>query len=296
MGLVSTARVTHATPSAVYSKSVDRNFEDNLPDGCTEQKDIVTQMIDAMEAGLVDVALGGGRRDFIPESVTDEEGKTGHRKDGVNLIERATGLGAQYVYDDTTLAAAALDGTPLLGLFESSPMQYEADRAGEPSLAEITTAAIKALSNDKDGFLLQIEACRVDHANHAGNLAGVVRDGVALAEVIAAADEIADDADTLFIVTADHEHAIAFGGYRWRGSDITGLCIGIDNAGERHNGTPEIADDGKPCTVVGYLNGSGTILREDVAVYAKGPFAHLFDGTIEQSVIFHVMHHPVTAE
>ena len=35
---------------------------------------------------------------------------------------------------------------------------------------------------------------------------------------------------------------------------------------------------------------------EDVAVYAKGPWAHLFDGTLEQNVIFHVMHHAVTAE
>ena len=32
----------------------------------------------------------------------------------------------------------------------------------------------------------------------------------------------------------------------------------------------------------------------DVAVYAKGPFAHLFDGTLEQNVIFHVMHHAAT--
>ena len=34
----------------------------------------------------------------------------------------------------------------------------------------------------------------------------------------------------------------------------------------------------------------------DVALYAKGPWAHLFDGTIEQNVIFHVMDYAVTAE
>lgn len=35
---------------------------------------------------------------------------------------------------------------------------------------------------------------------------------------------------------------------------------------------------------------------EDETVYAKGRWAHLFDGTIEQNVIFHVMHHAATAE
>jgi alkaline phosphatase len=109
--------------------------------------------------------------------------------------------------------------------------------------------------------------------------------------------------------------------------------MAADNAGVEHTGEPLMADDGKPYTVIGYLNGSSSILREDqdwagarpeldndaaqdidyvqqaliplssethsgedVAVYAKGPFAHLYDGTIEQNVVFHVMHHAMTAE
>ena len=149
------------------------------------------------------------------------------------------------------------------------------------------------------------------------------------------ADEMTDDADTLIIVTADHEHAISFNGYCGRGSNILGLCMGIDGSGVGHNGEPELASDGKPYTVAGYLNGPGSVLieqpdgsyfgtrpnvteanatdldypqqalvpkssethaGEDVAVYAKGPWAHLLDGTIEQNVIFHVMHHAATVE
>ena len=41
---------------------------------------------------------------------------------------------------------------------------------------------------------------------------------------------------------------------------------------------------------------SETHSGEDVAVYARGPWAHLFGGVIEQNVIFHVMQHAVTAE
>jgi alkaline phosphatase len=109
----------------------------------------------------------------------------------------------------------------------------------------------------------------------------------------------------------------------------------IDPAGERHLDEPVLADDGKPYTVGGYLNGPGSVLirqpdgqyyggrpvvteeqatdleylqqalipknseshsAEDVAVYAKGPWAHLFEGTVEQNFIFHVMHHAFTSE
>lgn len=332
-GIISTARLTHATPASAYAKSVDRNFEASVPEGCTQQADIATQLLDAMKAGTIDVALGGGRRNFIGKDITDEEGKTGKRAEGENLIDAMKDAGVAYAWDQATFDALPTDGTPVLGLFESSHMKYEADREGEPSLAEMTAAAIKALSNNENGYVLQIEAGRVDHANHAGNLARTVTDGVAFADAVAMADKMTNDEDTLIIVTADHEHAIAFNGYTGRGSDILGLCMNIDGNGEKHSDEPCLADDGKPYTIAGYLNGGGSVLREDmnwagvrpaltqeeatdldytqqalipkssethsgedVAIYAKGPWAHLVDGTMEQSVIFHVMHHALTAE
>ena len=334
-GAVSTARITHATPAAAYAHTVDRNFEASVPEGCTQQADIATQLLEAMKAGTLDVAMGGGRRNFIGEDITDEEGKKGKRAAGQNLIDEFKAAGVAYAWDQASFEAAPTDGTPVLGLFESSHMKYEADRAGEPSLAEMTAAAIKALSakGGDNGFFLQVEAGRVDHANHAGNLARTVADQKAFADAVAMADELTDDADTLIVVTADHEHAIAFNGYCGRGSDILGLCMKIDGAGVKHGNEANMAKDGKPYTVAGYLNGAGSVLREDVnwvgargdltqeeaididynqqaliplssethsgedvAVYAKGPWAHLFDGTIEQNVIFHVMHKAATAE
>lgn len=339
VGVISTARITHATPAAVYAKTANRNWEDSVPEGCTTQKDIAAQLIDQMQAGVIDFAMGGGRRHFAPEGVTTEEGKEGRRKDGANLIETATGMGVQYAWNTETFSGLNLDGsTPVLALFNDSHMEYEADRADddEPSLADMTKAAIEYLSKNENGYYLEIEAGRVDHANHDGNAARVMRDGVAFAEAVAIADELTDDADTLIIVTADHEHAISFNGYCGRGSDILGLCYDVAQQGVKHSDELLLADDGKPYTVIGYLNGTGSVLvkeegandytgsrpevtqeeatdldyvqqalipkssethsGEDVAVYAKGPWAHLFDGTIEQNVIFHVMHHAVNAE
>ena len=336
VGMVSTARITHATPAAVYAKTAHRNWENGVPEGCDGTRDIAVQLIDAIGSGLVDFAMGGGRRNFVPDGAATDEGGKGRRKDGRDLIAEARAAGVQYAWNTETAMALNLDGsTPVLALMEDSHMKYEADRddADEPSLAEMTKMAIEYLSQNEGGYFLEIEAGRVDHANHDGNLARTVRDGVAFNEAIEMADAMTNDEDTLIIVTADHDHAIAFNGYCGRGSNITGLCMKVNRDGLLHTGEPNLAADGRPYTVVGYLNGAGSVLREDmnwagvrpelteeeatdidyvqqaliprssethggvdVAVYAKGPWAHLFDGTIEQNVIFHVMHHAVTAE
>ena len=337
VGVISTARLTHATPAAVYARTVNRDWEDNtaIPEGCA-QKDIAAQLIDQMKAGVIDVAMGGGRAHFLPESVTDAEGKTGKRTDGRDLTEEAKAAGAQVVFADTDFAALTMgNNAPVLGLFEASHMKYEHDRTGEPSLAEMTEAAIKSLSGNENGFYLSIEAGRVDHANHDGNLHRTLTDGVAFNDAIRKALELTNAEDTLIIVTADHEHAITFNGYCGRGSAITGLCMKINEAGVEHTGEANTAKDGKPYTVAGFLNGAGSVLveqadktfagsrpdlteeqatdpdylqqalipmssethtGEDVMVFAQGPWAHLFGGTIEQNVIFHVMHHAVTAQ
>ncbi|WP_108260926.1 alkaline phosphatase [Mangrovicoccus ximenensis] len=77
VGAVSTARLTHATPAAVYAKTANRNWEYEVPADCAGSKDIATQMIDAMEAGTLDVALGGGARGFAPADVATPNGGTG---------------------------------------------------------------------------------------------------------------------------------------------------------------------------------------------------------------------------
>ena len=220
-------RITHATPAAVYARTVNRDWEDNsgLPEGCT-QKDIADQLIDQMKAGVIDVALGGGRQHFLPVGTSDVEEKEGKRTDERNLIEEAQAAGAQVVFGDEDFAALTMGGNaPVLGLFEASHMKYEVDRTGEPSLAEMTEAAIEALSANDQGYYLSIEAGRVDHANHDGNLHRTLTDGKAFADAIAKAMELTNVEDTLIIVTADHEHAITFNGYCGRGSNILGLCM-----------------------------------------------------------------------
>ncbi|WP_119396087.1 alkaline phosphatase [Salinibius halmophilus] len=323
-GVVSTARVTHATPAAAYAFAADRNFEDDsaLSDeqkaaGCV---DIASQALTAD----MEVILGGGRRHFIPAELTDEEGKTGRRTDGRDLTKEWQAQGGEYVWNRDGLMKLDPNADRVLGLFESSHMEYEADRegdaGGEPSLAEMTAAAINVLNKDEDGFFLLVESGRVDHAHHAGNAYRAMMDGVAFAEAVQIATQMTNLEDTLIIVTADHSHTLVMQGYAQRGNPILGLSKGLDSQGNPVT-EPSLAKDGKPYTTIAYVNGPGAVqgerqdlsnvdvedmdfvqqalipmssethTAEDVAIYARGPWAWLIDGTVEQNYIFHVMDH-----
>ena len=326
VGVVSTASVAHATPAAVYSKTANRNWFHDAPEGC---EDIALQLVNQFEAGVIDVALGGGIRDFAPEGTALDNG-TGRRLDGQNLLERLDGLGVQYVHDAETLAAADRN-EPIIGLFANSDMSYQEDRPeSEPSLLDMTVTAIEQLQTNEDGFYLMVEAGRVDHALHGGNAHRAFTDGAIFAETIQAALDMVDLEETLVIVTADHEHVINFQGYCGRGTPITGLCMDIASGQVEHSGEPVLADDGLPYTVVTFGNGAGSVLIEqedgtyagsrpeltqeeatdpdylqqalipmsseshsgvDVGLWATGPWSHLFGGTMDQEMIFHVMNH-----
>lgn len=336
-GVVSTARLTHATPAATYAYSPDRNWEDDkdMPQeakdaGC---KDIASQLIDFDYGNGIEVAMGGGRRSFIPATMADPEDadRTGERQDGRNLTEEWVNQydRSAYVWNKKqfdNIDPASTDH--LLGLFNRSHMEYEADReedsAGEPSLAEMTDKAIDILSKNRKGFFLSVEAGRIDHGHHSGNAYRALHDAIALSEAVQTALEKTDPRETLIIVTADHSHVMSIAGYPQRGNSILGKVVTTDKQGNPSDNVL-LAADGLPYTTLGYANGPGplghtsgvrrvdlnnydteardfrqeslipmyseTHAGEDVAIYAGGPWAHLFRKTQEQSFIYYVMNH-----
>lgn len=270
-GVVSTARLTHATPAAVYAHAANRDWErdTNLPEeaiknGC---KDIARQLVEFPYGDGLEVALGGGRSNFFPVEADDPEdkGEKGGRRDGRNLAEEWTAKGSNHVFVFDRKGFDAIDpatAPKALGLFERSHMEYEADRekdaGGEPSLAEMTEKAIEILRQDRDGFFLMVEAGRIDHAHHGGNAARALKDAQALSEAVAAAKEMTREKDTLIIVTADHGHTLTFSGYPKKGSPILGLATATLEAGSSADGYAR-AGDGKTYTTLGYANGPGTV-------------------------------------
>jgi len=333
-GLVTTARLTHATPATAYAHVPDRNWENdaNMPGaekaaGC---KDIARQFVDFSYGNGIEVAFGGGRRNFLPDTEEGPEGNMGKRTDNRNLIsewqkKHPTG---QYVWNGEMLDSIDPEATgPVLGLFNTNHMQFEADRhsyeGAEPSLEQMTEKALRILQKKEKGYFLYVEGARIDHAHHAGNAYRALTDTIALAKAVEKAVEMTNAQDTLIIVTADHSHVFTLGGKATRGNPVLGKVVQ-----NKSNGEPKSKEDfalsldGKPFTALGYFSGRGAEINqprrdlsavdttardyiqqslvpvrhethsgEDVAIYARGPSAYLIRGVVEENYIFHVMYH-----
>jgi alkaline phosphatase len=326
-GIVSTARITHATPAAMYAHTPHRDWEGdaNMPPeaiaaGC---KDIAQQLAAWPQGDGFEVIFGGGRDRFLPSTMNDPEDqdRKGSRKDGRNLVaewqNRYPNSGA-FVWNKEQFDRLDAMTPHVLGLFERSHMRYEADRlkdnGGEPSLAEMTVKSIDILSQNPNGFFLMVEGGRIDHAHHDGNAYRSLEDMVAFDNAIKVALDKVKLEETLVIVTADHSHTLTISGYPRRGNPILDTIVEPD-------GNAKLGKDGKPITTLGYANGPGAVKEgeprpvpagttapdykqqslvplesethggEDVAIFAGGPWAHLFAGVVEQNYIYHVIEH-----
>lgn len=294
-GIVSTARITHATPAATYSKSADRNWEDNsdIPvaqrdAGCTDialqlvqfEENLKTQYPTAKNVDGIEVVMGGGRRHFLPRDAAANSNDAvsaieGDRTDERNLtVEWQTAYpNGTYITDQAGFDAIDPASTEkVFALFNESHMQYEQDRdndiAGEPSLTEMTTKAIEVLDNNEKGFFLSVESGRIDHSHHAGSAYGALTEAVEFSNAIQAAIDNTNPEETLILVTADHSHVFTIAGYPKRGNPILGKVV---NIGQEQ---PATAGDGLPYTTVGYMNGQGFALFDGEtdadAIYGAG--------------------------
>lgn len=268
-GVVSTARITHATPAACYSHSPERDWECDANLSAAAQgdgfPDIARQLVEFPHGNGLEVVLGGGRGKFLPRNTADPEdaGQTGERKDGRNLVNEwlQQRPRSAYAWNKNQFDAVETARTDrLLGLFERSHMEYEHDRpkdaGGEPSLGEMTSKAIDLLAKNRKGYFLMVEGGRIDHAHHAGNAYRALTETIELAKAVSVALAKTDSRETLIIVTADHSHVFTMAGYPTRGNDILGLVRSNDNRG---NPSDDYVKDklGRPYTTLGYANGPG---------------------------------------
>lgn len=285
-GVVTTARLTHATPAATYAHSPERNWEGDaeLPADAKAAgfPDIARQLIEFRYGDGLEVALGGGRRYFLPNTAPDPEaaGRSGGRKDGRDLTAEWTTRypAAAYVWNKAQFDAIDPAKTRhLLGLFNYSHMEYEYDRpkdaAGEPSLAEMTEKAVELLSRRGNGYFLMVEAGRIDHGHHAGNAHRALADTLALSQAVKAAVAKVDLDDTLIVVSADHSHTMTIAGYPTRGNPILGKVVGNDKQGNR---AADFSKDklGLPYTTIGYANGPGYTGASDAQPEGSKTYPH----------------------
>ncbi|MCE2998512.1 MAG: alkaline phosphatase [Betaproteobacteria bacterium] len=188
IGLVTTATVYDATPAA-FSINV-RSRRDSQ------------QLVDLYAVLRPDVLMGGGADYFMPSAMPG-----GKRRDGRDVIAEFRDGG--HAVARSTAELREVSAPRLLGLFAAGDMAFELDRdpAAEPSTAEMTVAALRALSQDSPrGFVLLVENENTDTAGHANDAPSLMRALWAFDDAVKVALEFQRrNPDTLVIVTGDHE-------------------------------------------------------------------------------------------
>jgi alkaline phosphatase len=275
-GVVSSARITHATPAACYAHTPSRDWEcDNdvkglsAPAYAANFPDIAKQLINFTVPGNssgLEIILGGGSDKFLKaDSATanrpDSGTSSGGRRLDEDLVAKWKSMNPAGAYVTGLAGLKAVNTASVnkvFGLFNKSHMEYEVDRTAvngvarptvfEPSLADMTKTAIEVLRKNRKGYFLHVEAGRIDHGHHAGNAYRALKDTIALSDAVKKAMEMVGP-DTRIVVSADHSHVFTMAGYPQRGNDIMGVVM-VD-------GMPSLDLLGLPYSTLGYANGPG---------------------------------------
>ncbi|MCP4809178.1 MAG: alkaline phosphatase [Proteobacteria bacterium] len=228
VGIVTTDKITGATPSAFTAHRDSRGDIDGI--------------IEDIFATPPEILLGGGQSQLADALVDNED---------FQVLSTA---------DD--LASLVPDGRPVLGLFAGGELEYKLfkpDDSTEPTLAEMTTAALDLLEDDTDGYFLMVEGARIDHASHGQMPDAVHFETSEFAKAVQVAMDRADE-DTVIVVTADHE------------------CGGMYLDGNT-------TEEGYPGTLFHW----GLHTNDDVGVWAQGPRTQWFHEERRQNVWVHTV-------
>lgn len=209
-GFVTTTRVVHATPAALYSHTPDRHWEceskmpaEAIQAGC---KDIARQLIEDLPGRNINVIMGGGRQCLV-SNVTDTPSDpidmwSCVAKDGRNLIhkwaedKRERRLPFAVVQNNGELAKIADDNMAeyVLGIFANGHLMYDHERnngpQGMPSLREMTDRAIQILDRNPKGYVLVVEGGMIDQAHHRGWARRALSETAAMDEAVSSAMEL----------------------------------------------------------------------------------------------------------
>ncbi|XP_043263799.1 alkaline phosphatase isoform X2 [Colletes gigas] len=300
-----------------------------MPKTAGKCKDIARQLVEDLPGRNIKVIMGGGRQVMKTNATGTQfdpiDTWACKRQDGRDLIEEwkrdkvSRKLSFGVVENNEQLSKVDTGKVDyLLGIFANGHINMDWNREkgpkGQPSLEEMTVTALKVLQRSKRGYLLVVEGGLIDFAHHRGHAAQALLETVRFSDAINATLKMIDTNDTLVIVTSDHTHSMSFNGYSERGSNILGVA-----QKSKHDGIPYTTltystggpnnvaytvknnvsvrmDPSEENTTAFTYSQQATIISDeayhgggDVAVYAIGPFAHLFHSVHEQNYVARVI-------
>ncbi|XP_065292500.2 alkaline phosphatase-like isoform X1 [Dermacentor albipictus] len=311
-GFATTAAVTDATVAAGYAHSAHREWESSVGgksgDNCL---DIAHQLVHRPPGLQLRFIAGGGREHFLVPEEAVQRGQPGKRPDSRNLIEEWTHLkqadrmNAHVCITKEDVENLDTETTDtVLALLASGDLPYENlddIRKGTSLLTKLTEKAIQILSKNPDGFVLLVEAGQIDKGHHESLAHRSLAEVLSLDLAVAKAVEMTRPDETLIVVTADHGHTFVMGGKPQRGANVFGVdnkqhprtvlnyAVGPGHRRDYSNLTLEETSREDFAFPSAYWEKAGTHSGEDVAVFAYGPYAHLFSGVHEQTYIYEVI-------
>ena len=279
-GLVTNAAISDTTPAAFYARS--GNPQDS--------ETIATQLVDAAN---IDVMLGGGLADFLPEH------KEGRRKDGRDLLLEMRRKGYDIAQNKSEMENTPSWRAPrLLGVFSSGNLAFadEIESAGsQPTVAGMVRLAIQLLQFNRKGYLLVVDCGLAGKAASQNEGERMLRELLALDEAVATALSFAG-ADSLVLVAGKQSiGGLRLNGYPFR--DDKGVAVvGINTQGipsmtwSTGPGTPAAGTDAAPAGEPSAVPAPVAIgVAEDGIVAAAGAGAEQLQGFKDNTDIFRVI-------
>lgn len=201
VGLVTNGCLTDPTPAAFYAHLADGRDRDGL----------AAQLADR---GGLDVILGGGGGDFLPEF------KGGRRRDARDLVLDMTrnGYSALRGTDDLAGVQSWL-GPKLLGLFSADAFVFRDQLKTantQPALADMVRLAIEVLQRKAGGYVLVVDAGLTGRAAIANRGERVMQELVELDHAVAVGLQYAGAKTLVLVAGGEATGGMALNGYPLR--------------------------------------------------------------------------------
>lgn len=300
-GFVTTTRVTHATPSALYAHTPNRKWEceATMPTEASECKDIAHQLINDSPGRNIEVIMGGGRQCLVADAKNSSEDPLDtwsciSKEPGRDLIstwkndKTLRQVSYQVLENNGQLENMNESAEFTLGIFANGHLKLEHERnkgpEGMPSLSMMTEAAIKLLKKNSNGFALMVEGGMIDQTHHRGHARKALDETVALSDAVEVALNMTNNKDTLIVVTSDHSHSMVFTGYPDRSQGVLGYT---NSAMDQKPYTNLLYGTGGPNNYQFYVSDSNTVERPDPSLENHDDFNYSQQAAILNDEVTH---------